>query len=480
MRARWPVGGLERIRFTVWRQLVGSFARFGKLRRNARLYLISNTLQAFTAGAVGVLYTLFLNSLGFGAPFIGLTLFVATAGGALGILPASALVRRLGWRAMLLWSDLIGGVAIAIQLLAPTRAVTLITSIGVGASVAIFLVLNSPFLAANSEPEQRNAIFALNNALGFLAGVTGALIGGLLPVWIMAGFHAHTPWLLALAPFLLADPQARVYQLALIASGVVAVPSIIPVLMMRAHDEGMAIAQPVAAAAEQPRIPLGERLSAWLQVARSAVKGTVGRFSVSQALVGFGAGLFFPYLNIYFVTQLGASTAFYGALTAGVTALLALVSLLSAPLADRFGRVPLALVVQVASLPFMIAMGAVPVLVVVSACYVIRSTLMNTGSAPLQAWLMDAVTPQRRVVASNAYNISWQGAWAVGAGLGGGLIALGGFAAPFYVAAGCYAVSAALLGWWFLPGRRGSATLAHETAPEALLDPREPPVWGQE
>ena len=84
----------------MWRQLARSLARFGHLCRNARLYLISNTLQAFTAGALGVLYTLFLDSLGFGTTFIGVTLVVATAGGALGILPASALVRRLGWRAM--------------------------------------------------------------------------------------------------------------------------------------------------------------------------------------------------------------------------------------------------------------------------------------------------------------------------------------------------------------------------------------------
>jgi MFS family permease len=445
--------------------LTGSFARFGHLRRNARLYLISNTLQAFTAGAIGVLYTLFLDGLGYGTTFIGVTLFVGAAGGALGILPASALTRRLGWRAMLLLSDLIGGVAIAIQLIAPTRALTLITSLGVGASVAIFLVLNAPFLAANSTPAQRNAIFGLNNALGFLAGVTGSVIGGLLPVWIMAGFHAQTPWLLALSPYLLADPQARVYQLAMLAAGAVAVPSIIPVLMMREHDEGMGSAP---AAPQIPlRVSLGERLSAWLRLARSAVSGTVGRFSVSQALVGFGAGLFFPYLNIYFVNRLGASTAFYGALTAGVTAMLALVSLLSAPLADRFGRMPLALVVQVASLPFMIAMGAVPVLLVVSACYIIRSTLMNTGAAPLQAWLMDAVTPERRVVASNAYNISWQGAWAVGAALGGGLIALGGYGAPFYVAAGCYAVSAALLGRWFLPRRHGDVAAMRAARPHA-------------
>jgi MFS family permease len=442
----------------VWRQLTDFFARFGRLRRNARLYLISNTIQAFTAGAIGVLYTLFLDGLGYGTGFIGLALFIGAAGGALGILPASVLTRRLGWRAMLLLSDLIGGLAIAIQLLAPTRAVTLITSLGVGASVAIFLVLNAPFLAANSAPEQRNAIFGLNNALGFLAGVSGSVIGGLLPVWIAAGYQAQAPWLLTLQPWLLANPQARVYQIAMLVAGVVAVPSILPVLMMRERDAGMSNATAPAAPA-QPHVGLGERMSGWLTDARSVASGTIGRFSVSQALVGFGAGLFFPYLSIYFVNRLGASTAFYGALSAGVTAMLALVSLLSAPLADRFGRVRVALVAQVASLPFMIAMGAVPALVVVSACYVIRSTLMNTGAAPLQAWLMDAVTPQRRVLASNAYNISWQGAWAVGAALGGGLIALGGFGAPFYVATACYTISAVLLGLWFLPGQRGAAMM---------------------
>lgn len=455
----------------MWRQLTSSLARFGHLRRNARLYLISNTLQAFTAGALGVLYTLFLNSLGFGTTFIGITLFVATAGGALGILPASALVRRLGWRAMLLWSDAIGGVAIAAQLLAPTSAVVLITSVGIGASVAIFLVLNAPFLAANSAPEERNAIFALNNALGFLGGVSGTLIGGFLPIWITAGFQAQAPWLLALRPLLLAEPHARVYQLALLAAGIVAVPSIIPVFLL--HDQREQSDQSQQSGAvdagdalpRAPAQPLGERIGGWLRSASAAVSSGVGRFSFSQALVGFGAGLFAPFLNIYFVDHLGASTAFYGELTATVTALLAVVSLASAPLADRFGRVRVALVAQVLSLPFMVAMGAAPLLLVVAACYVIRSTLMNTGGAPLQAWLMDAVAPQRRVLASNAYNISWQGAWAIGAALGGGLIALGGYGLPFYVAAVCYAVSAALLGVWFLPrhgdhGDHGEATPA--------------------
>ena len=129
-----------------------SLSRFRGFSRNAWLYLISNTIQAFSAGAIGVIYTLFLKAAGFGLPFIGVTLFVATAGGALAILPASALTRRYGWRTMLLWSDFIGGVAIFIQLIAPTPVVALMTSLGIGASVAIFLVLNSRSLAASSGP----------------------------------------------------------------------------------------------------------------------------------------------------------------------------------------------------------------------------------------------------------------------------------------------------------------------------------------
>ncbi len=183
--------------------------RFGSLTPNARLYLIANSIQSVTAGALGVIYTLFLSSLRFGDTFIGLTLFVGAVGGGLGIIPASSLVRRYGWRTMLLASDLIGGVAIMLQLLFPTRAVTLLTTLGVGASVSIFLVLNAPFLAANSAPRDRAALFGLNNALAFLAAVLGSLLGGALPTWLASPAISHSSLLLALQPFLLADATAR-------------------------------------------------------------------------------------------------------------------------------------------------------------------------------------------------------------------------------------------------------------------------------
>src|SRR5579871_5925856 len=192
------------------------------LNRNAQLYVISNTLQAATAGAVAVLYTLYLTALGFHTDFIGAVLVIATIGGGLGIIPANPLVRRLGWRAMLIWSDIIGGVAIAAQILLPTAPVIIITSLGIGASVAIFLVINTPLLTAYSTPRERTALFGLNNATNFLATIIGTLLGGFLPVLFMERAIDHSPVFLSLERWLVPGTEARSYELALLVSGLLA------------------------------------------------------------------------------------------------------------------------------------------------------------------------------------------------------------------------------------------------------------------
>ncbi|HEX5440729.1 MAG TPA: hypothetical protein VFW76_07585, partial [Ktedonobacterales bacterium] len=67
---------------------------FRALSRNAQLYLISNSIQAVTAGALVVIYTLYLTALGYNAGFIGLLAVVGTFGGAVGIVPSQFLVNR--------------------------------------------------------------------------------------------------------------------------------------------------------------------------------------------------------------------------------------------------------------------------------------------------------------------------------------------------------------------------------------------------
>ncbi|MGH2515340.1 MAG: MFS transporter [Ktedonobacterales bacterium] len=457
--------------------LRGYLNRFRALRRNARLYLLSNTLQATTAGAIAVLYTLFLASLGYSTQFIGAVLVIGTIGGGLGILPAAPLARRLGWRAMLLWSDMIGGVAIAVQLFVPTPPVIVVTTLGAGASVAIFLVVNAPFLAANSTPSERTALFGLNNALGYLAAVIGSLLGGFLPAWFALTAVAQSGILEALRPLLVANPQARAYQLALLATGALALPSIFPVLLLRDEPAEVNVSEaataPIVVTAPAPRVPPAtawrRQVRAWGAGAQAVGRGVIGRFSLTQALVGLGAGIFLQYINLYIVNTLGASTAYYGSLTAALTVLLAVAGLVSVPLAERYGKVRIAIIAQIASLPFLVALGVFPFLWIVSGAYLVRGFLMNITSPPLQTYLMESVHARSQVIASEVYNASFQIAFAAGSGIGGWLIPLAGARLPFFVAAAFYASSAVLLIVWFGRGTSYSTGVAKgERAPQSV------------
>lgn len=446
---------------------------FRALSRNARLYLISNSIQAVTAGALVVLYTLYLSALGYGASFIGLVALVATIGGGIGIVPSQPLVNRYGWRTMLIWSDMVGGFAIFLQLIAPAPAVLLITSVGIGASVAIVLVINAPFLAANSTPRDRVALFGVNNALQFLFSIAGSLLGGALPDWFASAAVRGSGLMHALSPLLVAGDKARAYQLALLVVGALATPSIIPVFLIR--DDPQARATIVDSTAPTIAHPWRVRLDSWLTQLRVGVRGVIGRFALFQAVLGFGAGLWFPYFNIYVVQHLGASSFYYGVLTASATVLLALASLLAAPLSHRFGKVRTIVVAHLCALPFLLLMGAVPLLAVVSVAYLIRGTLTNVCGPVLQSYLMEAVPERERVVANGVYNVSWQVIWAVGAGVGGLIVGALGYQAPMLVAIPFYGGAALLFAWFFwghdTPTDTAIASRANAPLPESEYSP---------
>jgi MFS family permease len=443
---------------------------FSSLGRNARLYLISNTLQALTAGAVGVLYLLYLSELGYGSDFLGLVLFAGVVGAAIAIPPASPLVHRIGWRAMLLWADWIGGVAIFLQFAVPVGPLIVLTSVAAGASFAVVLIVNTPLLTAYSPPASRTAVFGLCSALGLIAAILGSLLGGVLPEWFSLPAVAHSGVLTTLSPLLVTGTKARTYELALLVTGAIAVPSIIPIYRM---SDDRLDRPPRVSRAEAVTRALGERVRDALRVGRAFATGVIGRFSLSQALLGFGAGLFVPYLSLYFVRHLHASTVYYGTLAALLMVLQAVTALLAAPFARRFGEVRGSVLAQVVALPFLLGMAFAPGLALISFAYLVRGALVSMAGPPLQTFLMGAVPEERRVVASEAFNVTWQVAGALGIAAGGVLLDRVGYTGSFLVATGCYSLSALLLMIWFgrreRPGQPGQPVEVHAVTEEAAL-----------
>jgi len=434
--------------------LIEYVRQIGSFQRNARLYLISNVLGGVTTGIVLVLYNLYLVSLGYRADFVGVLLFVGTLGAGLAIFPAGACIDHFSGKAILIWSSLLIGVAGIGLFLFRQPIPLLVSSFVAGIGGAFLLVINAPFLTANSTFAERPHLFSLNIALSLITTVLGKLIGGVLPIWFGAISWLMTPlpswsgWLLA------KQPDARSFQLALLFAGIIAGPSLIPLFLMsddRRRRGGGRVDEPYRSVHDSVRaaIQRAVRREPW-HVLRSPTL----LLSLTQVLIGLGAGLFIPYFNIYFVQHLHASSALFGLIDGSATAMVALFTLCAPWLATRVGKVNTIALTELASIPLLLAIGLTNILPLAVVLYLFRYSLMDMSTGIFQVFSMEAVPKDRRGLANSSYQAAFQVPWALAAPLGGLVIVHLGYPPIFITAAVCYLLSITVLWGCFGRGRR--------------------------
>jgi len=432
--------------------LVEYFQEFRRFQRNARLYLISSTLNGMTIGIILILYNLYLAALGYGADFIGLVLFAGTIGAGIAIFPAGLYVDRFSGKTIILWSSLLIGIAGVGQILFRQPAPLLVSTFVAGVGGAFILVVNAPFLTTYSTPAERPLLFSLNITLSLVTTVLGEVLGGILPLW----FHG-LPWLMAplpswLAWALAASPLARSYQLALLLAGLISGPSLIPLLLM-SND------QPVASShtATQPLIPrlMIRQIFSTLKGlnTRTILLSPMAVMVAVQLLVGMGAGLFIPYFNIYFVQHLGASSALFGAIDGGANALNAVLVLVAPWLARRVGKVNTMTLTRLASVPLLLIIGSTNVLSLAAILYLFRQGFMDMSVGILQVFSMEVVPKQHRGLANSSYQAAFQVAWAITTPLGGLMIVHLGYTPIFLIGACLYLLAIVTLWGRFRHGQ---------------------------
>ncbi|MFL5627441.1 MAG: MFS transporter [Ktedonobacteraceae bacterium] len=467
------------------------FRQFGRFQRNARLYLISNALSGVTAGILLVLYNLYLLSLGYAADFIGAVLFAATIGAGLAIFPAGVYVDRFSGKAILIGANLLVGVAGIGQILFRQPLPLLLSGFIAGVGFAFILVVNAPFLTANSTPDERPHLFSLNLVLTLITAVVGNIVGGLLPVWFrqVPLFMAPLPpWLNVL---LASQPNARAYQLSMLFAGIIVLPSLIPLFLLSndpppgrrssrqpstlrrggsSEDVGRgplpspSSLAPITSAMERAAtkvlslantspIPVRTNAKQWLAMLPTILRSPIFTLSLVQALIGAGAGLFISYFNIYFVQHLNASPALFGLLSGGTVAIAALFTLAAPWLAARIGKVNSIALTQLMSIPLLVTLGLTSLLPLAAVCYLFRQGLMDMSNGVLQVFSMEVAPRQHRGLANSSYQVAFQVPWALTAPLGGLLIAHFGYSPIFLGAAACYLLAIATL-WSKFGGSR--------------------------
>jgi MFS family permease len=435
------------------RAAFGEYA--GYLRRfspGARLFLAAATLAGINAGVAAVLLNLYIRSLG-SETTLGQVLWAGPAGALMAGLAAGPLVDRFGpKRAMLAGTAVAGAGALLLLAVPAVTGLRLGLALISGGSIAVYIAA-PPLLVRHSTPLERKHLFAVTAAAYVVSTATGSVIGGLLPDVMTALFGPA--------------PLADVYRRSLFTGALLSALGIpLLILVREAPRERPAAAGAASPAGEPPPPPAGAGrglagLPAFLREHRRGVL-VIGQFLLADAFIRVGGNLFVPFFNVYFVEQLGASTAWFGALRFLDRAIVVVATLLAAPLAVRYGAVSTITFTQVLSVPCLLAFGFAPGLGLASATFLARGALMEMTVPVRDSFLMEVVPERVRATANAALTLVGQAIAVVTIPLGARLLDAGRYPLACAVAAALYVVSA-LLYWLFFRAKP-------EAAPQRLKE----------
>jgi MFS family permease len=412
----------------------------GRFHRDARLFLVTT----FVAGAALSLYwidfNLYLASLGLSNATIGVISTVAAIAGALVAFPASAASDRFGRRAIVAAGVVVGLVALVGLLLTEMPAFIAVFAACWSMGWQAFQVVQAPFMTEHSEPDHRNELFAIQFAIQSFTNILAAILGAVVAT--------------SVAGWIGLDPDGPgTYRVILVIMGVLMVAALLTVTQLGDDRPSRIVGPRLRAAGEPAAFPSDPRRSRARMGLVVRDRARFVRLLVPGFLISIGAGQVIPFLNLFVQRKFGLDLTALNAVFA-LTSLGTMLAVLAQPrLARRFGQITSVVIVQGASIPFLVVLGFSPVLWTVILAMAVRNSLMNAGNPIFSAFAMDHVSPGERATLSATMSVLWQAGWVVGGIWYAALQATLGFDAGYTVAfvtiITLYTIATALYWVWF-------------------------------
>ena len=173
-------------------------------------------------------------------------------------------------------------------------------------------------------------------------------------------------------------------------------------------------------------------------------KRSAFRYAAVNVIIGLGARLSIPYLNLYFTDRFHASRVVVGSLFAMSNVVLTL-GVLLAPCLVRRARLLRTIAITVGgSLVFLVIMAFRHNIIIAPLAFWMRAGLMMCSTPVTHKFCLQLVPRDKRSVAHNIFQMAWTGSWAVSTALGGCLIRKTGFTPPMVLTAAIYGIYLAL------------------------------------
>lgn len=354
-----------------------------------------------------MLLNLYLRELGLSDAVIGRVLSFESLGTLLFALPASYLASRIRLKWILVAAAV--STACASSLLVLIRPLPLLLVVGAwtGGSYIIHSVIAAPFFMRNSTSKERLHLFGLNYAVEVLSSVIGVAACGAMA--------RHLG--IVLGSDLLG------YRFTLLGASALVACATVPYLFVHS-----------------PAPTLAERES-FRGLGRRRPRD-LGKLVFPNFLMGCGAGLIIPFLNLYFRDRFALDSRAIGAVFAVSQALTAVGFATGPSLARRFGMVRMVAGAQYLSIPFFLALAFTTRLPVAVGAFWMRGALMNMNHPISRNFAMELVDHEHQTMTNAGLEMSWSVAWMVSTQIGGWVIQHHGYSLPMLITVGLYLTAA--------------------------------------
>lgn len=406
------------------------YQRLRLFKTNARLYLVTVLISGATMGVYQLLFNFYVLSLGYDETLLGKLITTNQFTALLLSLPMGYAVDRFGRKNALITRSLLLAVSIAVTALFPSVPVFFATNILFGLAQSLSAVTTAPFLMENSDEAERTYLFSFTSGLQMGSVFVGNWLGGYLPSWI-GGLRAVDP------------TGSLAYGGALFAVSLVAIVGFIPLIFVR------------SASGKESRL----QTFAPFAFARSNTR-LLGKILIPTLFISFGAGLFVPFMNVFYRMVHGQSDQVIGTLFAWGSLAMGIGLMISPPLAERMGKIQLVVLTQGLAIPFMILLGFAPSFGLSATAYYVRMGLMNMSNPIYQTFIMEQVDPGSRATIASVYSMVWSFGRSFSPSISGWLQVRYGFDPVFGGAIGLYAIAICLYWVFFLRPKMAKATQA--------------------
>jgi MFS family permease len=398
--------------------------------RNVRLFLWANVLFQIGMGMFMIMYNLYVRALGYDQVVLGNVIAMTSLAAAIVLIPAGLISDRVGRKKVIILGLLLTVTSFGLRAMIEAELGLVSTAFMTGMFSAFIQVSAIPFLSENSTKEQRVHLFSFNFALMMVGNVIGNVGGGALTDF----FH-----------YMIGYSELISLRITLLIGTGVSLLALIPAFLLKEKRK------------IKPTTKTSFNIKKAIQTNKKSLK-IIGLFAIAQMMIGFGAGLVIPYLNVYFSDRFDASNTSIGIVVSLGQAATAIAMFIGPMIVRRFGEVKSVVFLQLSSIPFLLITGFTTNFYLASTGFLFRQALMNAGNPIQMSIMMEKVEDSMKGLANSVGQMVFMLGWAIMGPVSTAIVAAygsyWGYAYVFSITATLYVVGSVYFYLVFSPKKK--------------------------